>query len=380
MIGVALWTASIPAFLASPAYDAAKIAFTLADPIQIAEYRLTRLSPEAYEAAIQQALLEGDVEEAAQIVDIGVARNIDLDAELVAQTQETILGATYRNAGSFIDGFFTGDASDGYALAGSITSDYLLFGDLRDSVSEGTAALTGNDYNGLILALSLFGLATVVPGAGPVDVGASLMKATVRVAGSSGSFLQKFARTATGAIDQAALRRVLSGNGLSSLMKRPSTSELTQILRSLPRGATQGTDPNAWGRAISKLSPIDAAAARKAASSVFRPGSVAEIGAITTGVGKIATTAGARGAMKVVALSDDVRDLRRFQRVADGFKARTPGVLRLLGKTAILLGDLMWLVISAAITVLSWVAWGGWILFRILRSTVGLFPRPSLPV
>jgi hypothetical protein len=172
---VALLSTGI-AFFSSPMFGAAKLAFTYYDPFSITEYRLRRLSTEEISAKIKEAIAQGEFDDAVKLVEIGQQYGHSFDPELIARSRESALDATLRNSMDFADGFVSGKVSSPASFGGAMAADYLIFGDLRDIATEGTKAITGEDYDTLTLGLSLVGVATLVPGTGPIDAGASVIK------------------------------------------------------------------------------------------------------------------------------------------------------------------------------------------------------------
>ena len=62
-------------------------------------------------------------------------------------------------AGSFASGLITGEPKDMVGLAGTALGDLFVFGDIRDAVREGSRYVSGENYDQLILGLSVVGIA-----------------------------------------------------------------------------------------------------------------------------------------------------------------------------------------------------------------------------
>ena len=62
-------------------------------------------------------------------------------------------------AGSFASGLITGEPKDMAGLAGTALGDLFVFGDIRDAVREGSRYVSGENYDQLILGLSVVGIA-----------------------------------------------------------------------------------------------------------------------------------------------------------------------------------------------------------------------------
>ncbi len=90
----------------------------------------------------------------------------------------------------FTGGFIKGDTASSEGMTGTLISDFLIVGDIRDLGKQGYNAATGQEVDGIITALSALGVATSVTAAVPqpgvpavasADVGISLLKALRRV-------------------------------------------------------------------------------------------------------------------------------------------------------------------------------------------------------
>ena len=66
--------------------------------------------------------------------------------------------------------------------------------------------------------------------------------------------------------------------------------------------------------------------------------------------------------------ADDAKELSRFNSLAKSMGKKTSVVIKVLGKGAIKLGKLIYLVISVLIAVSGWVLCALWFLYSIIRS------------
>jgi hypothetical protein len=103
---------------------------------------------------------------------------------------------------------------------------------------------------------------------------------------------------------------------------------------------------------------------------VFRPGSLAKLSDLMGDVTTVARTADMKSAVRVINLADNGDDARSFAKLSVHTGKRTSSTLRLLGKNAIRLGDLLATIIIAIASVLAWIVWVSWMSFKGLRAIV----------
>ncbi|RWA97495.1 transcriptional regulator [Mesorhizobium sp.] len=360
------------AFFSSPMFGAAKLAFTYYDPLSIAEYRLRGLSTDMIAAKIEEAIAEEDFDEAAKLVEIGQEHGHNFDPELVARTQESTIDATWRNSIDFADGFVTGTVSSPANLGGALAADYLVVGDLRDIAVEGTKAISGEHYDTLTLGLSLIGVATLVPGSGPIDVGASVIKTANKAKKLSTPMLESLGRISRNLVDMAALRKALS-NSSEPLFRMPGLSGVTEMLTSVSFKDINSLNFYKLNKAANDLVPVDTAAARRRFSDVTRPEAAEELIDFTSGTATVASRGGVKAAFRSLGNADNPKDLARFGKLSEKTGDRTSTVIRLLGKGAIHLGELIYTVIAALIFAIAWMLGAIWSLLSFILNLRTLF-------
>lgn len=367
----ALLTTGI-AFFSSPMYDAAKLAFSYHDPFSITEYRLQGLSRDEIVAKIEEAIADEDFHDAAKLVEIGQEYGHAFEPELVARTQESTIDATWRNSINFGDGFVSGTVSSPASIGGAMVADYLVVGDLRDIAVEGTRAVSGQDYDSLKLGLSLVGVATLVPGAGPIDMGASVVKTANKAKKLSAPMLASLSRISRNLIDMTALRKALS-NSSEPIFKMPSLSGVTEMLTTVSFKDINGLDFSKLNKAAADLVPVDAAAARRRFSDVIKPEAAAELADFTSGTATIASRGGINAAFQSLGNADIPRDLARFGKLSEKTGDRTSSVIRLFGKRAIRLAELIYAVIAALSFAIAWMLGAIWSVVSFLFYLRTLF-------
>src|SRR6185503_15842919 len=109
---------------------------------------------------------------------------------------------------------FTADMNTTTSIACMVAADFTSLGDLRDIVIQGNALAADQEYDPIVLGLSVVGLAatgvTVLTagGGGPAKAGLSVMKAAKRASILSPGLVRSAGALANDAV--APVRRVLS--------------------------------------------------------------------------------------------------------------------------------------------------------------------------
>lgn len=347
------------AFFASPMYSAAKLAFSYYDPLSITEFRLNGLSTDQYVEKIEEAIADEDFDDAARIIEIAEEQGHRFDPELVARARESTTARTWRYGKDFAAGFATGDASSPASIVGTMAADYLIVGDLRDIAIEGPKAISGQDYDKLVLGLSLFGVATLVPGTGPIDVGASVVKTAKRAGKLSAGLTNSLGRSARNLIDVGALKRTLSGSS-EAMFRLPSLAGMSKILTNASLSDVGKFDFVAFRKATADLVPLDLAAVKRRFTGVLRPTAINEITDFTTTTAAISQKGGVKAAFRSLGKADNPGELKRFGNLAEKTGDRTSSVIRLLGKGAIHLADLIYTIVAALIYAVAWLIGAIW--------------------
>jgi hypothetical protein len=191
-------------------YEAGRLLAAQDDPAELADLSLKSFDAATARREIEEALAAKDAELARSFAELADERGVPVDPALrkrIATASEE--AASMRHAmKSFAYGFVTGEPDDVAGIAGTALGDLLVFGDIRDTIREGSRMVRGEEANRLVLGLSVGGLvftaATLVTaGVGaPARVGVSVLKA----AGKSGRIGTR-------------LTRVLAVEGTESLVK-----------------------------------------------------------------------------------------------------------------------------------------------------------------
>ncbi|MBB4102064.1 hypothetical protein [Allorhizobium borbori] len=332
------------AFTASGQIEVLKLVWSYADPVSITGFRLRHAPRETFIAEIRKAVAEEDFDDARQLVRLATESGHTLPPELVAATEPDTATTAWLNTRDFAYGAVTGDVSSLAALGGTLTADYLVVGDIRDVVLQGTRLAQGEDYDGLTLGLAALGLVTLLPGSGPIDLGLSLVKTANRTNKLSRPLRKRLTVLASDLIDTRALKQLWHGkHGLAD-----------------------------------KVDRVDPAALRKTLAPVIRPKIAAEIGAIARNTGELVNAGGVKATLRALEHVDDVAtDLPRFTKMARRMGDNSSAVVRLFGKGAIRLGKLAYAIAGALLALLGWGLGLLWTVIDTIRNLRRLFARAA---
>ena len=179
------------------------------------------------EAKVRDALDRNDIDDASMYSEIAGFAGIELSEQTTKDLEDaqSFISSAVRNTGDYIGGFVFGTGTSFASLAGSITSDLTVVGDVRDIVGEGSKMVAGEEYSELILGLSVLGVAAtaavVASGGGGIVVkaGLSMLKFAKRAGTLTVEFGTRLARMARDAVNFPLLERTLRQTDLSDLGK-----------------------------------------------------------------------------------------------------------------------------------------------------------------
>lgn len=273
------------------------------DPVAIADRGLAR----AFDAAvaiheIEAALEEKDADLAQSFVDLAEDRGEALPPELKLRVAAAVEQANSASAaaGSFASGLITGEPKDMAGLAGTALGDLFVFGDIRDAVREGSRYASGENYDQLILGLSVVGIAitagtyATVGAATPARIGLTAVKAARKTGRLSAQLGDWIGRSVREVVDWSALRRA--------------------------------------GAAVTE--PAVAVRAAREAVKVDKAGGLMKFAG---DVGRVQSKAGTKAALDGLKLAEGPRDMARIAALAEKKGSKTRAILKTLGRGAILL-------------------------------------------
>ncbi|WP_181166636.1 hypothetical protein [Mesorhizobium sp. B2-5-4] len=175
-------------------------------------------------------------------------------------------------------------------------------------------------------------------------------------------------------VDVEGLKRGLSRIVLPSF-KAPSAAAVRTAFGEIDwRRAARG-DFSGFRKLISEMLPMDIAAAKDALRGAVRKEAVDEVRLLASSAAGIASDGGIKATFRALEYADDAKDLSRARSLSARMGEKTSAVLRVLGKGAIKLGKLVYLVASILIAVLGWFVGALWFVFSWIRTSRRLFWR-----
>ena len=287
---------------------------------------------------IEAALAANDADLARSFVDLAKEKNIPLAEELSQRVSDAVgeENSTPHFAKRFATGLVTGNADDGASLSGTVAGDLLVFGDIRDVVREGKHLAMGEDTDRLVLGLATAGLAVTaatyvtVGGLAPVRAGLALVKDARKVGRLGGGLTEWASRSAREMVDAPMLQNAVA----SGSMMRPGQT----------------------------------AHAIRAAFHTEKAGALVRL---AKDVGRVGEKAGTRGALDTLRIAETPKDVARAARLAESKGGQTRAILKMLGRSALLLA-------AGAFDLALWVFGALLALFGLLSSIKATTERLTL--
>lgn len=338
-LAVALLLTGLAAMSLPSARESARLLAAQDDPVRLAELGVQRsLDAATAMREIAAALELGDVDLAQSFIALSDEQGVAIEPALRARAAAAAAHAAspLGVADRFAQGFVTGSPDDTAALAGTIASDLLVVGDMRDVARETARAARGEEVDALILGLAAVGLAVTAGtyaslGAGaPARAGLSFVKA----AGRAGRM----------------------GAGMRAAVLAP--------LRGL-------VDPAALAAALAPGAVRQPAAVLRAVRGSIRMDKARDLLRLAGNIGRVQAKAGSRAAFDALRIAETPQDLARLATLAAARGGKTRAVLRLLGRGAIALTFGAW---QAA----SWLLWALLLVLGWCASLKGLTERAAL--
>lgn len=294
--------------------------------VDVAQMMLHQVTAADIEASVRQAIAEDNPADARMYLRLATRFGYAIDAavfEEELQALESPLQTARRNATDFAGGFFRGNADSDAGIAGAVTADFTVVGDVRDLWRQYQLYSRDEPVNELIVVLS--------------GIGVGLTAATVASAGAASPFK----------------------GGVSTAKLAARSQRLTpQFQAWLLRQGRQVFDHKAFLHTARSENTLDGI--RRAATKAYRPAAARVIkntAMRVNGIRKATSTSDAIRLLKYVENSDD---LIRLEKLALKYGAETRGVMKLLGKGAIgtvrILRRSWGLIISTIALLLSFIA------------------------
>lgn len=294
------------------------VAYGFIDPTRLAEYRLYAASTARYEDEIRSAIAARDYAYAQSLYDLGVANGRELSPQLREAAEATWARRLYASGTRAAEGFVFGTVDSGEEIAGSLASDLIGVGDVRDFSVQGFNYMAGRDYDPFLLGFAAVGLGLTAASytsfglsAAP-DAGISLLKNAYRGRKLSRPLAAYFEKSAMKVVDPAVLRRELQATTRTGL---PDAAGLTRV-------AERSVDKVAARSLVDDLQVLDSMRKR----------------------------GGLRSSMAALAVADGPKDLRKLERITQRFGETSYAVMKFLGKSAIRVGHVFVEIIQALVS------------------------------
>lgn len=292
-VGVALLAAALLAATAVCAVPRAVDAVSgLDDPARIADRALDG----AFDAATAQREIEAafaaeDVELAQSVIDLARARHLTIEPALAEKVAAATAEAstTRARAKSFARGLVTGEPQDMASFAGTTLGDLFIFGDIRDALREGTRYVRGQPVDQLVLGLAATGIAVT--------------------AGTYATF------------------------GAAA----PARAGLTLVKAARKTGRLGAEFTESVGRMVRQTSFPAAVRAGRETAKVERAGGLLHL---VQDVGRVEKAAGGRAAMDALKIAKEPADITRVAKLAEKEGSRTRAILKIAGRSAIVVAGL----------------------------------------
>jgi hypothetical protein len=277
------------------------------DPAELSDARLNsvlRNNQQVVSDNIEAALAAKDADLANSFVELAREKNIPLGDEQARRVADAVVeeNSSAHFAKNFATGLVTGNADDVASLSGTFAGDLFVFGDIRDVVRETKHLAMGEDTDRLVLGLATTGLVVTaatyvsVGGAAPLRAGLTLVK-DARKVGRLGEGLAEWAgRSAREVVDAPVLQQAVA----SGSVLRP--------------GETVG-----------------------AIRAAFRAEKAGGLVRLAKDIGRIGERAGMRAAQDTLKIAEDPKDVARAARLAEAKGGKTRAILKVLGRSALLL-------------------------------------------
>jgi len=183
-----------------------------------------KVNKDYLEKKIILALKEENFDDITMYKNLAKNFSISLDNTLLSSIKEenTFVNTSFRNMKEFSKGFIQGDVESFVSFTGSVSSDFLLVGDIRDLYIEGKAYKNDENYDRFILSISALGLFfsfTDIISAGasiPLKVSTSVLK----IAKKTGTLTKSFTKE---------ISKILNKSMNIKLLKKADFSSLTTM-------------------------------------------------------------------------------------------------------------------------------------------------------
>lgn len=271
---------------------------TLSDVAQQIKQKIT---PTELAYQIQTAINDAEFEEAKTYIEIAKEHQLTIDVdyyERQIKQKDRPFKRIVKNTSDFAKGFAKGKSSNLAGVAGAVSADFTVVGDVRDLRKEYLNHQAGKPVNELIVVLSGTGIGLTALTVGslgasaPVKAGASTFKLAVKSQRLSARFQKHLLKLGRKVFDWPAFTRIAKQD-----------------------------------KSINNL--------RRAAKSAYKPEAIKPLQALATRVNSIRKSSSTADTLYLLKYVENTDDLRHLEKVTLKHGAKTKGLFKLLGKGVI---------------------------------------------
>ncbi|WP_299880335.1 hypothetical protein [uncultured Cocleimonas sp.] len=305
--------------------------------VDLSKQLKSNVSQQAIESEIKQAFSRSDFDDVRMYLKIAKNHNYPLDFSSYEQQlieQDTQVKRIVNNTSNFIDGFLKGHGSNMAGIAGAISADFTVVGDVRDLKKETNKYLDGKDVNELIVILSGtgIGLTALTIGsmgtAAPAKTGASMMKLAVKTQRISKGFQKQLLKLG---------RKIFDWPAFTRLVKQD--------------------------RSVNNI--------QRAAKRAYHPDAIQSLKKVATQVNGIRKSSSAADTLHLLKYVENTDDLRHLEKVTVKYGSQTKGMMKLVGKGALRTVKVLKRTTELLLSILSSIVSGAFsLLLLLLRRTV----------
>lgn len=260
-----------------------------------------QVTPQHLTQQIDTALANHRPDEARMYLKLADLFALPLDKtvyETRLQELESPLNVATRTVTEFASGFWGGSAETGAGVAGAITSDFTVVGDVRDLWEQYDLYQQAKPTNELIIALA--------------GVGVGLTAATVVSAGSASPVKA----------------------GVSMLKIATRTGRLTPRFQAyLTRQANHVFDTQAFLRSAKQEQSLEGIT--RAVQDAYQPAAVQTLSELATQTNSMRQASSVLDTVHLLQYVESADDLRRLEKLTIKYGTETKGIMKLLGNSAI---------------------------------------------
>lgn len=260
-----------------------------------------KITPIDLSKDIQDSIDNGEFEDAKNTLEIAKEHKFSISYsqfETQIKQQDKAIKRIVKNASDFAEGFVKGKSTNIAGVAGAVSADFTVIGDVRDLRKEYLKYQAAKPVNELIVLLSGTGIGLTALAVGslgstaPVKAGASTIKLAVKSQRLSIRFQKQLLKLGRKVFDWPAFIRALKQD-----------------------------------KSINNM--------RRAAKKAYRPEAIKPLQAIANKVNTIRKSSSTTDTLFLLKFVEDTNDLRRLEKVTLKHGAKTKGLFKLLGKGVI---------------------------------------------